>query len=213
MTYQVVGTPRTGTTLLNHFSIHHNNNIGFNEFLSDYSRSELQKDFQSYTIADKFKYLKMNKEKDVHFSIKIFPYRLVSEGWEKDLLDYLKDYKILTIDRDPFDACISFCYQIHSKWKHSHRRDYKFGIVDPFNIESRIIKAYVEMYKFDKFFLDDMCGTYKCFNYEDLTIQNLQMFFDSDYIPSTQPINIDYQQYILNLKEVKETFYNEMHRA
>ena len=210
MTYQIVGSPRMGTSFLANMALIENNYVGLSEFFEPASESVLNKDFSHYTIDERFKYLEECKLKNIHYVLKIFPYKLISIGYKDQLVNYLKDYKILTINRNPFDACLSFCYQIHTRWKTPHRINNEFYISKPFNVKLRRVSDYVEMYKINTNFLREV-NVFKSFEYQDLTVDNLETFFGVKNSTPLSPININYRDLILNLDQVEEVFNNEMY--
>lgn len=47
-----------------------------------------------------------------------------------------------------------------------------------------------------------------CIDYNELTVSNLQKFFNTQYKPDTIPHNIDYTKFVSNLEDVRE-YFNE----
>ena len=63
-------------------------------------------------------------------------------------MDYLDGYKILTINRNPFDAFLSYTYQNYTHWKNPHRqvKDNKFMEVS-FKIDCSFIGKFCDELK------------------------------------------------------------------
>lgn len=213
MTYQVVATHRTGSTLLNRFCVNDNDGFGFSELFLNPSYT----DFTFLDLAsmeEKFEFLEYNKKKDIHFSIKIFPKRIIDEGYEDRLYNYLTGYKILTIRRDPFDAFLSSEYQRATNWKFAHRKIMHGSkpenlLEQPLKIDYNSIQLFVDKWNIDYQFINRL-NIHKIFNYNELTVNNLQKYFRTKYLPDIIPMNINYRMFVNNLKEVEETFFKEM---
>ena len=210
MTYQVVASHRTGSSLLNHYAIHHNDGFGFHELFLKHANTEIQS-LRFASTKQKFEFLESHKKQDTHFSIKVFPYKIISEGYESRLLDYLDGYKILTINRNPFDAFLSYAYQNHIKWATSHRliKDNKFPNVN-FEIDCSLIKNFCDTHKIECKFIDKL-DIHKTFEYSELTAPNLNKYFESKFKPFTSPSGVDYENLATNYAEAKELFYYEMY--
>ena len=212
MTYQVVASHRTGSTLLNWFCINDNDGLGFPEFFLDPSYTHLSY-IDKMSIEEKFEFLEYYKNKDVHFSTKIFPRRIIKQGYESRLKNYLDGYKILTIKRDPFDSFLSNQYQDSTDWKYAHRNNDSLSLpLKDFEIDLDKIKTFQKRWKTDHGFIEQL-DVYKRFDYDDLTVSNLQRYFKTDYDPNLRPININYRKLIINFDEVKEVFDNEMYSS
>ena len=72
MTYQVVASHRTGSSLLNHYAIDHNDGFGFHELFLKQANTKIQS-LRFASTEQKFEFLESHKKQDTHFSIKIFP--------------------------------------------------------------------------------------------------------------------------------------------
>lgn len=211
MTYQVVSSPRAGSSLLNHYCIRHNDGFGFHELFLKPANTEF-KFLQNASSKQKFEFLEYYKKQDIHFSIKVFPHRIISEGYENRLLNYLDSYKILTINRDLFDMFLSYSYQDYTHWKLGHRtKDNEFASIDSFEINLDTIKLFCDQRKADLNFIGKL-NVYKTFEYAELNILNLNKYFNIDFKPFTMPSGVDYKNIAINYNIAKEIFYHEMYR-
>lgn len=210
MVYQVVASHRTGSTLLNDYALHYYDRIGFHElFLEDPS----YKFVSHMTTEEKFEFLEYYKKQNIHFTFKTFPYKIIYEGYGERLYDFLKDYKILTIDRNPWDAFLSQSYQEYCGWATSHRwPGVDFVEVNSFEIDITKIRHFCTKWKIDFNFIKRL-NPYNTFKYEDLTINNLQKYFNTNYESRIRPSNINYESLAINLKEAREIFDYEMYGA
>jgi len=210
MTYQVVCSPRTGSSLLNYYCIRHNDSFGFHELFLNPANTDF-KFLQTASSKQKFEFLEYYKKQDIHFSIKVFPYRIISEGYENRLLDYLDGYKILTINRNSFDAFLSYAYQEYTNWKLSHRtKDDEFVKVDSFEINLDTIKHFCDRQKVDLNFIKKL-DIHKAFEYSELNVPNLNKYFSNSFTPFTMPSGVDYKNIAVNYNKAKEMFYYEMY--
>jgi len=207
MIYQVVSSHRTGSSLLHQYSLNDNDNFGFHElFLNQYSF------LHANSIEEKFELLEYYKNKDIHFAIKVFPFKLISEGYEERIFDYLNGYKILTINRDAWSAFLSHSYQKYTNWKFSHRSEngkFDFVELNSYEIDLDAIPHFCEKWKIDFNFINKL-NVNKTFDYKDLTIEKLQDFFHTKYSPYTRPSSIVYRDIAINYEEAKELFHDKM---
>ena len=210
MTYQVVASHRTGSSLLNHYAIDHNDGFGFHELFLKQANTKIQS-LRFASTKQKFEFLESHKKQDTHFSIKIFPYKIITEGYESRLLDYLDGYKILTINRNPFDTFLSYAYQNYTYWKNSHRlvEDNKFMEVS-FKIDCSSIEKFCDELKATNKFINKL-DIHNTFEYAELTAPNLNKYFNSKFKPFTSPSGVDYENLATNYAEAKEIFDNEMY--
>jgi hypothetical protein len=211
MTYQVVSSHRTGSTLLNLFCINNNEGFGFSELFLEPSYTRMSF-LDSASMEEKFEFLEYYKKKDIHFSIKIFPKKIIDRGYEEKLYNYLDGYKILTIRRDPFDAFLSESYQKATNWKIAHRKTIHGKTPDtlleqPFEIDYDSVNGFIDKWNVNYGFVKKL-NVHKTFDYHELTINNLQQYFNTNYAPDIIPHNIDYEKYVKNLKSVRE-YFNE----
>jgi hypothetical protein len=210
MTYQVVASHRTGSSLLNHYAIDHNDGFGFHELFLKPAITEMQ-GLRFASTKQKFEFLEYYKKQDIHFSIKVFPCRVITEGYESRLLDYLDGYKILTINRNPFDTFLSCAYQSYTYWKNPHRlvEDNKFMEVS-FKIDCSFIGKFCDELKATNKFINKL-DIHNTFEYAELTAPNLNKYFESKFKPFTSPCGVDYKNLATNYAEAKELFYHEMY--
>lgn len=215
MIYQVVASHRTGSTLLNDYALHYHDNFGFNELFLDKSSHVVMK---KYSTEEKFEFLEYYKSKDIHFTFKIFPYRVINQGYEDRLFEFLKGYKILTIERDPWDAFVSSSYQDYCKWKTPHRHKFWKGIYESdfiklksFDINTAKIKDFCNKWETDFCFINKL-HLHHTFKYSDLTTQHLQKYFNNKYVSDLQPASLNYESLATNYTEAKELFNNALCR-
>lgn len=216
--YQVIAKPRTGSSLLNLYTIEDNDGLGYSEFfLNRYlllnqkvyvdETCDLTKSpWDSDSVEEKFDYLNFYKKQDVHFAIKIFPYHLIRLGFEEQLRDYLQGYKLLTIDRDPFDQFLSFAHQSNTSWKQPHLYTPKDeAISKSYSVGKTSVLNFCERYHIETEFINSLEFT-KRFDYNQINKEYLQQFFNTKYKPVWQPFDLDYISEIDNLREVMQWF-------
>lgn len=188
----------------------HNDGFGFHELFLECCKTEIQS-LRFASIKQKFEFLEYYKKQDIHFSIKVFPRRVITEGYENRLFDYLEGYKILTINRNAFDGFLSYAYQDHTKWATTHRlvEDNNFIEVS-FKIDCGLIKNFCDEIKATNKFIGKL-DIHKTFEYSELTAPNLNKYFESKLKPPTSPSGVDYENLATNYAETKELFYYEMY--
>jgi len=211
MVYQLVSSHRTGSSLLNSFCVNENDGFGFSEIFLDPSYASISI-LRYGTVEEKFEFLEYYKSKVIHFSIKIFPAKILYQDlkYKKLLTSYLQDYKIVTIKRNPLDSFLSSCYQDETKWKIAHREKNKVPkIIPKFSIDLDKINIFCHKWNTDFNFIKSL-DIHHIFLYENLTVAHLQKYFKTNFVPNTKPMNIDYRSLISNIDEVEEKF-NEYH--
>jgi hypothetical protein len=221
-----VSSQRTGSSFLHDYVLNKNDGFGLYEFFLDYRDL---KDFVSgdnawwhdmlrYTFEEKFEFLERCKKENVYVPWKTFPSQILNKdkSYENRLYNLLDGYKILAIDRDPWDTFLSYSYQDYINWKSCHRyydteiRD--FIELESFSINLNKIKWFCDTWKINSNFIKKL-DIHHIFKYEDLTINNLQEYFQTSYEGKTTPIDIDYRNIAVNIKEAKEMFDYEMYGA
>lgn len=203
-TYQIVSFWRTGSTLLNYHLAAYNKTKRslevFNEGLNG-----------GIPIAESFDTLLLNKSNNIHISAKIMPVHVIQLGFERELFQYLDGYPILTIDRDPFDTFLSWYYQDITSWKVCHIWPWTVkpscDIYIPINLDK--VYIFIKWWYDHKNFLNRLINRSNdvtVFNYCDVTNENLSMFFDTDFIADSVPMDINYRNMFSNFEEVREIF-------
>lgn len=212
MLYQVVSSQRTGSTVLNDYALDYHDRFGFNELFLDDAHYVTALFLKNYSIEEKFEFLEYYKANDVHFTLKIFPSRLIKQGYEQRIFDYLEGYDILTIDRNPWDAFLSASYQDQCGWKTPHRHPDvdRFLELGSFDINTHVIKDFCKKWRMDFGFVNKL-NPHHIFKYEDLTTENLQRYFNSKHISALKPSSLNYESLATNYNEAKELFYYEMY--
>lgn len=218
MTYQVIASPRTGSSILNQYALHDNDGFGFYEFFLDYidmDRNWHRRLFYSYSIEEKLEFLEYYKSVDIHFSLKFFPSQVLFKrpDLEQRFIKYFNGYKNLTIERDPWESFLSYSYQSHINWETSHNcKNIEVIDLNEYKINLQLIPEYVKIYKVNRDFTFKI-DIDKTFKYKEITIDSLQNFFNTDFDPGSRHMNLDYIAKAINIKEAREMFDYEMHGA
>jgi hypothetical protein len=224
MTYVVVGHKRTGTTYLMNYVYEA---FGFKEynfiaefFLSSYYLDESGswhnlglKIYDKKQIDRKFNYFETLKDQNACHPFKIFPYNLIQYGYKERLKELLSGFKILTIQRDPFDSFLSYIYQNRLDWKNTHRRLFRTQHIEEFKfiIDEPEINHYINHYKVEKNFINNL-DIFYTFEYEDITSKNLSLFFNIEKKKEIYlPMNIDYKKLLTNLEETEKKFRKKLY--
>lgn len=214
MTYQVIASYRTGSSLLNQYCLNDNDNFGFHEFfLSSQSiNSNWHKRlFLLHSTEEKLEFLEYYKARDIHFSWKFFASQvLIDKKLEHRFIKYFQGYKVLTIERDPWEAFLSVSYQSYTDWKTSHNYDGNVYDIDEYKIDLNRIPTLVKEWKANQNFLRKV-SVHHTFKYEHINIANMKKYFNTDFDPGWKPMGLDYRNKAVNLKEAKELFDYEMH--
>lgn len=222
MIYQLVTYPRTASTYLT--SINHAYNIKRNlsvenvcEFFlnryvlkEDWYYLDIKRDWKvvdKTNIADKLLFLKQNKIKDNHFSLKVIPDTIESCYYD-DLLCYLNDYKLLTIRRNPYNMFISYMYQIKTEWKQTHNAN--TPIINSLKITEYDVEDYLQRLSINREFIKS-CNIHYTFNYEKLEDEIPNFFGITNTLMKIYPMNIDYLSLLsCNSRNIKEMFYDKL---
>ena len=218
MNYLVVGQQRTGSSLLHHYVVNKNDNFGFNEiFLQTPPTGANDVWYYNLSIEEKFELLEYLKKKEIYAPWKCFPAEIIVDEfgynpqYEQRLINLLAGYKILTVDRDPWDVFLSHSYQDSIEWKTAHRFNNKnFIELDSFEIDLNKIPFICMKLKTSQRFINSL-DIYHTFRYNDLSINNMKVYFQTDWNGLTKPNQIDYESIATNLKEAKELFDYEMY--
>lgn len=219
--YIAVCPHRTGSTFLAEYIKNLYGGNGAFEFLLDwwilnedgshtYDKTISPSSVSSHTLLKKLDYLEQKKLRNEHFPIKIIPNSIRGCGRviENRLTNYLKDYKILTIARNPWDSFMSFLYQTKTNWELSHKRinDPKFERKNIYyEIKEYDILQYATIWWYDIKFICEI-EPYHVFNYEDLNTKTLNDFFGKEIKSSMLPLDINYKEHIINYDEARAMF-------
>ena len=162
----------------------------------------------SNDIKYKLDYLKYKKTQGVHYFMKIFPeifYESHSYDILNNLLEYINDYEVHILNRNPWDVFLSYSYQSLQQFKIAHRlRDTKnnlapveteFLITD--DLLSHWLQKYSEYKSSVKWLCDNGTFKYKVIDYD--MFKDIQVF-------KTLPMGLDYKKLCLNYDEVKNKF-------
>jgi len=158
----------------------------------------------SNDIKYKLDYLKCKKTQGVHYFMKIMP-QIFHESSLNNLLEYINDYEVHILNRNPWDVFLSYSYQSLQQFKIAHRlRDTKnnlapveteFLITD--DLLSNWLQKYSEYKSSVKWLCDNGTFKYKVIDYD--------MFKDIEVF-DTVPMGLDYKKLCLNYDEVKNKF-------
>ena len=222
--YQIVGMQRTKTTLLSFYLREYYQKIGIENyseiFLSDYyvdNDKILIKPIRTfshdnkYEINSKLDFLESNIQRNVHYHFKVFPAKIKDKKQIERLTNILNNYKIITIDRNPFDSLLSYLYQQHTYWSHSHRSKNTKLFKDRFVADTSDISCWIKDYKDYKKFLTKL-NYIIALDYDDVNREKIQKLLGCKLIKPDvyEPMNIDYKDIIINIDEIKHTFDYEM---
>jgi hypothetical protein len=225
MNYLVVSHQRTGSSLLHQYVMHKNDLFGFHDIFLD-SSNQLKypandKWYYDLSVEEKFNLLETCKKREIYIPWKCFPSQLLVDDLTKNFRyierfrNLLSGYKLLTIDRDPWDTFLSHSYQDAINWETTHKfQDHskKFIELDSFEIRISKIPYLCMKWKTTQEFIDSL-DIYHTFRYNELTINNLKEYFQTDWDGWSVPNEIDYESIATNLKEAKEIFDYEMYGA
>jgi hypothetical protein len=147
MIYQLVSEPRTGSSILSSYLRYYyklkkipaitelflnrytikNNSLLDNKELWD----KLIIDESYDIIKSKIDFLEFNAQKNIHYHFKFFPSAIIYEDLRKRMCDFLNQYDVITIDRNPYEIFLSTAYQDNISWKHTHRNKNEIINVKP----------------------------------------------------------------------------------
>lgn len=224
MKYCVVAMQRTGSSLLNEYVYQANDRFGSYEFFLDKEvlhsdgAHSLDHNLTTITLENvlrKFDYLEDLKSKDVYFPIKVIPKHVIKFGDEIEnrLKDYLNDFKILTILRNPFDTYLSQSFQESIAWKVPHNKNgLDYDKLNPTPFYSNIdIEYFISVWLNESRFIFET-EPYHVFKYEDINIEHLNNYFNISLNPSLKPMNIDYKSLLINYDMVYDDFHFTLER-
>lgn len=164
------------------------------------------------TEKNKIEFLEEKRNQGIHFSIKIMG-NMIDDSNHDILVDYLNNYKILTIDRNPFDVFLSRKFldtinierqEVSDIRKISHGFDK--SMLDKLDITYTDIELFCHDYKKHKSLINK-CNVYRTFNFENLE-EDLNEFFPIANTP-LEKNNIDYRSLVTDIELIESTF-NEL---
>lgn len=200
----LVCEPRTGSTLAaNEFGIKPEIFLGWWEIIDDeFIRNQnLKSDISLEIFYEKLQWLWLKRASGEPLGFKIVTHSL-TPLMKVELLHYLKDEEIVTIERNPWDACMSFLFQESTKWKVTHNTPHKTIIKENFIAKKEAITRWVEKHYLHEKFIKN-CNNVKIIKYEDVyELGKSNNFF--------KPSNIDYKECMNNYEEAKLFFDEEM---
>jgi len=226
--YHVIGRPRTGTTILSEYAAVANKQKWYLEFFLDTYKIENGKIVEHehpigwnakngfkrlpYQVEQKFEYLENLKQQGKMIPFKIFPYIFIGSEYEDRLYDLVKDFKLLTIMRDPLDTFLSYSYQDITGWQTPHRtiKNNVDVSIDKCYIGIDRVKLYINRFKREEEFLSRL-NYHHIFNYDDINDKHLQDFFGVKIKEWNFPMNIDYRSLIKNIDAVEFAFEELYH--
>lgn len=223
--YQVLARPRTGSHFINQMCWHFS---GKNEVQNLEEFFDGAKDINSYN--KKLDFLLEERDKGRHYCIKFMTYSIHNP---EATLDFLKDYNVVLIKRNPWKSFLSrvYLYRLKSMYgfypTHKNRRGewiYNSTVVDvdekelfALEIPKKDIIEYIDKTKKWIILLDwfeKRLPNLYVFDYDldhDLQLQNIFPKYNKNYkliYANTTPIEIDYEKHVINLEKTK-LFFNE----
>ena len=140
--YQLICHARTGSTVVSHMMKVYGrqpwiNQIGLTEYFNqkkyriENNKLRITQDpgIDSWdNVKRKLDFVLEQKNKGIHYSIKVFPAMIMKispnlneyDTFKEDLYEYLEDYKLLNIKRHPYNHLLSYLYQKQTGWKKTH---------------------------------------------------------------------------------------------
>jgi hypothetical protein len=158
----------------------------------------------SNNIKYKLDYLKCKKTQGVHYFMKIMP-QIFYESSLNNLLEYINDYEVHILNRNPWDVFLSYSYQSLQQFKIAHRlRDCENNLAPvetEFLITDDLLSHWLQEYSKYKSSVKWLCdnGTFK------YKVIDYDMFKDIEVF-KTLPMGLNYKKLCLNYDEMKNKF-------
>lgn len=214
MIYQVVANRRTGSSIVNAYALKAYDNFGFNEYLLDiYDINGIKNSNKRVSVESKFNYLERMKDNDIHFTLKVIPNTYLLENFRDRLFRYLKDYDIITIERQPFDVFLSLSYQLHTKWATPHRTSKLIPEETKFKLKMRTIDNFLHAWNDKKHFIESLNPT--VIQYSNISHKYLKEFFNMDSATHDLSLNhmdLNYRDMVTNIEEIENIFYTKLEK-
>ena len=165
----------------------------------------------SNDIGYKLDYLKYKKTQEIHYFMKIMPQIFYENYYNfpldifNNILEYINDYEVHILNRNPWDVFLSYSYQHLQQFKIAHRfRDTKNNLAPiemNYIITDRMLKDWLQKYDRYKSSVKWLCdnGT---FNFKVVEYDS----FKDIAVSRTLPMGFDYKKLCLNHDEVKNKF-------
>ena len=210
MTYQILSQPRTGTHYLYDYT-------RGDLYIGEYFLPNLRLTKLGVTDEEMWTWLRNEKSIGNHHSIIVNMKKQFVEDdpdFIEKLIRHFRGYHILTIERDPWDIFMSSCYASQTNiW--SNYTDKEIIIPDDFKIEVDDVSVmnFIDDYKISTGFINTILEeqVHTILQYEDINETYLNKFFSVDTPHSNiEPMNIDYQKYIVNVDQWKVFFENKL---
>jgi len=171
---------------------------------------KVTKEQQELNYSSKLKFLEEKRKQGIHFNVKAMGYVPLNSSIRDALIDYLSNYKICTIRRDPFDCFLAWSYMNKTRDTRKNTtahyttisHGFKKPLIETMNISHKDVEDFNAMYNRYKLLIND-CNIYHTFNFENLQ-EELDEFFPS--FPPLKKNQIDYKSLVSDLEEAKWLF-------
>ena len=232
MIYQIISLHRTGTHLLGEYTNSYDEiftagwGIKDNKLYYDKNLDQwpfAQKKSNINLTKAKFDWLEKQKKNNNHYPIIVnnLLYRKNSyRNFIKRLITYYEGYHILTIKRDSWDRFKSYWFQVCTRFQHCHvfKEDttWKMPVDFKMNMDKESIKEFISdehaHYRLLKQVLENVT-MHTTIEYEDLNTAYLNNFFkNNDKFVKYLPMNIEYEQYIVDVEYWKK-YYERLNNS
>ena len=156
------------------------------------------------TFDQKRMYLEQQRDLGIEWTYKVQGYHIEDLNW---FHEFYKDWdRIVLLRKNLWRAFLSYQVQSQLHWniRTTHnRQDELVAALKPFSIDIDKMTRWYDQYKR----LLDVDGIR--IYLEDLTHNNLSNMFDVNIDQTINQYTIDYEPYVLNLKEVKDVFHKQ----
>lgn len=205
----MITLPRSGSGWVERYVKSYNYANGYREEL-------LSTHFNEGDIYEKYLSLKLMIDNGRYPHFRLHPIGVIRDT-DETFYDIIKDYDIVMLSRkDKWRSTLSCLVQYQTKWAFAHnfykeRKEQwdnviKNGLtIDTENLQQ--IRPQIAQYEYLESVKDK---AYKFLYYEDLSDKELRKHFscDSYLTPPYSDKNINYEEIIINIKEVKEEYEN-----
>lgn len=209
---------------MNRYVYERNNEFGNSEFFLDrhvlnrdntHSVNFNTREVTLENVIRKFEYLENLKSRGIYYPIKIIPKNVIHFGDEIEnrFKLYLKDFKVLTILRNPFDSYLSRSFQDSIDWKVSHnKKDSGYSELKPTQFSPLITpENFIKQWLNESRFIFDI-NPHHIFKYEDINTKYLNNYFGFTINNSMKPMNINYKNLVINYNKVYDDFHFVLER-
>ena len=199
----LVCEPRTGSTLAAiHFGINSEILLNGYEVIDDEivkvgKAQNFSNQISSRKFIDKLQWLLLKRASGDTVYFKIISHNL-TPYMKRQLTFYLKNEEVITIERNPWDTCMSYLFQEFTGWKATHNYDNNTIEKKYFTVHGQKIKSWCNKHFEHKQFIASL-NNVKVIKYEDVCKFSPGKVY-------LKPSNIDYKECINNYDEAKTIF-------